>query len=242
MTAASFLAVGFDLGETLFTYRDTPLSWAELYRPALQHVAAKCGLVLDEQKMRRAETILAAYNTRLHPRTQEVSAHSIFEAILVAWNEDVTQCCTAAIEAFFGFFQQKLFAYPEAEETLRMLRQSGLAIGALTDVPYGMPRAFVLADLATCGLEGLIDRVLTSVDVGFRKPDSRGFTRLVSELNVAPDEMIYVGNEPKDIAGANAAGLRSVLIARDLSHAREFGQWKTITCLTELMELIRAIR
>jgi putative hydrolase of the HAD superfamily len=36
--------VGFDLGETLIFYRDTPLNWAALYPEALRAAAEACGI------------------------------------------------------------------------------------------------------------------------------------------------------------------------------------------------------
>ncbi len=39
-----FRGVGFDLGETLIFYRDTPLNWAALYPDALRAAAGACGV------------------------------------------------------------------------------------------------------------------------------------------------------------------------------------------------------
>lgn len=77
-------ALGFDLGETLLTYRDTTLSWAELYGQALQSVAAKLGRELTAENRSAAEAILVRFNTRSQPRTVEVSAEIIFTEILEA--------------------------------------------------------------------------------------------------------------------------------------------------------------
>jgi FMN phosphatase YigB (HAD superfamily) len=52
-------------------------------------------------------------------------------------------------------------------------------------------------------------------DVAFRKPDPRCLLALAKALDGSPAEMVHMGNEPKDIAGANAAGVSSVLIDRD---------------------------
>ena len=60
-----------------------------------------------------------------------------------------------------------------------------------------------------------IDIVLSSVDIGFRKPDTKGYLDLGKQLNSTVSEMIFVGNEEKDIKGANQAGIFSVLIDRD---------------------------
>ncbi|MEO5958722.1 MAG: hypothetical protein ABIZ49_01015, partial [Opitutaceae bacterium] len=65
-------AVGFDLGETLLTYADTPLNWASLYAPALSHAAKLCGLDLGADEIDSATAVLKRYNTRLTPRREEI--------------------------------------------------------------------------------------------------------------------------------------------------------------------------
>src|SRR5947207_1747518 len=96
-------AVGFDLGDTLLTYADTPLNWATLYPAALARLAATCAANPGEEELTCAAQILARYNTRLHPRRAEVSAEIIFREILGAWGLTPERWLRAAIGAFFGF-------------------------------------------------------------------------------------------------------------------------------------------
>ena len=230
-------AVGFDLGETLFTYAATPLNWASLYRSALTRVADECGQSPDATAFECAEQILSRHNTRLHPRTAEVTAEAIFQAILKCWNVNDGDRLHPAIAAFFRFFQHRLVAYPESADTLISLKKAGFRLGALTDVPYGMPRAFVERDLRAVNLEPQLDVLLTSVDVGFRKPAAIGFRLLARNLGVADDDLWFVGNEEKDIAGSLAAGATAVLIDRE-NLRPQWGQHHTIRTLSELGVLL----
>lgn len=233
-------AVGFDLGETLLTYADTPLSWATLYAPALARVAAVCDVRPDAGAHARAETILARHNTRLYPRTVEVGAERIFTEILTTWAvPQMEQKLPAALVAFFTFFQQRLTAYPESFAFLTALQARGVPLGALTDVPYGMPRIFVQNDLRQSGLGPLLDVVLTSVDVGERKPASTGFHALAAALGVPIAALWYVGNEEKDIVGARTAGATAVLIDRE-NRQPCWGQAHTLRDLRELAEILPA--
>jgi len=127
-------------------------------------------------------------------------------------------------------------AYEDSRFAVDELRSAGLKVGVLTDVPYGMPRAFVERDLEQAGLGDLKPLLLTSVETGYRKPEPAGFLRLTAALGVQPAEMMYVGNEPKDIAGANAAGMISVLIDRDEKRP-DYGQRYTVTRLSEVREV-----
>ncbi|HEY3914605.1 MAG TPA: HAD family hydrolase, partial [Verrucomicrobiae bacterium] len=107
----------------------------------------------------------------------------------------------------------------------------------LTDVPYGMPRAFVRRDLERPGISGLFDTLLTSVEVAVRKPETAGFLALASRLGIAPHEMLYVGNEPKDVIGANRAGVIAAFLDR-ASSGSSHGQAFTIPTLSSIHDIV----
>jgi putative hydrolase of the HAD superfamily len=230
-------AVGFDLGETLITYAETPPSWASLYPAALGRVGAAIGVTLTVNQLSAGAELLAQFNTRLHPRREEVAAEIIFTLLLVHWGLPPAQHLAAAIEAFFGFFQQRLTTYPETSEVLAALRTRGFRLGILTDVPYGMPREFVQRDLAAAKIQGAVDRLLTSVEVGWRKPEAAGFRALARELQVDARELWFVGNEEKDILGALGVGAKVVLIDRD-GRSPDWGQHHRLRNLRELLALV----
>ena len=232
-----FRAIGFDVGDTLLYYADTPLDWSSQYVEALSAVASACRLAPDTQQQAAACEILRHYNTRLRPRIHEVPAEEIFSRVLDAWSAQQSEYLPLAIDAFFGYFQQRMSPFPETLGVLRTLRAAGVRIGALTDVPYGMPFRLVERDLERAGVSELLDVVITSTDAGCRKPAASGYLTLAVALGIASCEMLYVGNERKDIEGAQAAGVPSALI--DRSHAMtEYGQSFTISSLGELLELL----
>lgn len=229
-------AIGFDLGDTLLFYRDTPMSWVALYPEALAAVATSCQAQPTAAQLARAKEILTQHNTRVVPRTQEIPAETIFGSILEAWELDPARHSSAAIEAFFSFFQQRLSAYPETVSVLQTLRAHRIPTGILTDVAYGMPHTFVQRDISGAGITNLFDTLLTSVEVGVRKPDPAGYGELAKRLNVEPNQMLYIGNEAKDVVGAKQAGAFSVFLDRNNSGANH-GQDFTVSTLTGLYEI-----
>jgi putative hydrolase of the HAD superfamily len=231
-------AIGFDLGETLIFYRDTPLSWASLYRKALERVASSCGVSPSDAQFSSAEQILANYNTRLVPRTREIPADEILSLVVCCWGCQHTSNLSQAIDSFFSFFQRQMCAYPDAIPTLQSLRERGIPTGILTDVPYGMPRAFVERDLDTANLTGLIDVLLTSVEIGVRKPETAGYLSLASRLGITPEQMLYIGNEPKDIQGACQAGMWAGYLDRD-GDGVNHGQHFTLSSLADIQSILR---
>jgi len=231
----SDIAVGFDLGETLLGYEGVGLNWRSHYPRALTEVGHACGRSVSADDLSSAEAILLRYNTRESPRLEEVSAEAIFSAILRGWSVP-DRFLPDAIDAFFAFFRRKSFRYPDVDGCLKALRSIRVPVGVLTDVPYGMPKRFVQQDLASAGLAGMFDCVLTSVDVGFRKPHAKGFMALAKALNRAPARMIYVGNEKKDVEGARSAGLVAVLLDRE--GGAEYGQHHALSTLAELHTVV----
>lgn len=230
-------AIGFDIGETLIFYRDTPMDWTARYPDALGAVAAALNFSPSTAQLADAQKILLQYNTRATPRTQEVSSEKIFSKCLGSWGLSSSINIATTVAAFFSFFRQALCPYPDAAPVLAQLKREDIPIGLLTDVPYGMPTDFVKLDLRETGLADSFDVLLTSVDVGYRKPHTAGLIQLSQKLGVHPRELLYVGNEPKDIQGAKAAGARSALIGRNNTRP-DYGQDYTIHSLQELPDIL----
>jgi putative hydrolase of the HAD superfamily len=233
-------AIGFDLGDTLYEYAGVPLSWEREYPAALAAVAKACGDDLTPARLQSGTEILLRYNTRRTPRRddREYAAEQIFRELLAAWGSSL-EFLTAGIAAFFDHFRQTLRAFPESAVVLARLNELGLPFGFLTDVPYGMPQNLLLADLSQTGLSISEDRLLTSTMVGYRKPQPAGFSALARALGVSCDQLMYVGNERKDIDGGNAAGCQTVLLWRSPDDAPAWGQTFTIRSLEQLFQVPR---
>ena len=60
---------------------------------------------------------------------------------------------------------------------------------------------------------------------------------LLKAFDVLPSEMLYVGDEQKDIVGANALGIVSVLIDRN-GKSPNWGQKHTIQSLFDISQLV----
>lgn len=225
--------LAFDLGETLTYYEGIPLNWSEHYRAALTAAFESAGMRLPEESIPDCCDVLKSYNTRINPRENEASSDDIFKAIL--------QKCSLGPEGiakltkgFFSYFQGKCRPYQETIHTLQALSDGGYKMAILTDVPYGMPKEFVEQDLVRAGIERYFGLVLTSVETGYRKPSKRTFQHLVERLGIASSDLVYVGNEKKDIEGTNAVGGYSILIDR-IGKQESFGEKKRIRSLDELM-------
>ncbi len=97
---------------------------------------------------------------------------------------------------------------PGALEALAELRESGYAIGLVSDCSAEVPLLWPETELAP-----LIDAPVFSCRAGFRKPDPRIYALACEGLGVRPEECLYVADgSGRELSGALAVGMRAALI------------------------------
>jgi putative hydrolase of the HAD superfamily len=102
-------------------------------------------------------------------------------------------------------------AYPEVPAVLRALRASGIALVVVSNWDVSLHER-----LADTGLDALVDGAVASAEVGVAKPDPAIFGHALAIAGVGPEAAWHVGDSVEaDVAGALAAGLVPVLVARD---------------------------
>ena len=222
----------FDIGQTLAFY-PIPLNWSALYRPAFESIAEKNRLQITEREYTHIGEVLSKYNTRIHPREREVSSDTIFREILGGTN--IPTVCQESIKRdFYSFFRREVRVYDDVPETLKALKAKGIMTGTFSDVPYGMDNSYAFADIAE--VLDYIDFPFTSNDAGYRKPNRKGLEILAGRMKIRTSEMIFAGDEKKDVECALNAGATAVLINRD-EKEKDFGQDYTIRNFGELLKI-----
>ncbi|MFN2386266.1 MAG: HAD family hydrolase [Thermoanaerobaculia bacterium] len=95
-----------------------------------------------------------------------------------------------------------------AGEVLDALRARGYRLGLISNAD-GRVRGL----LEAAGVAGKLDLILDSAEVGMEKPDARIFREGARRIGVDPGRCAYVGDIYEiDVAGAEAAGMRAILI------------------------------
>lgn len=92
--------------------------------------------------------------------------------------------------------------------TLAMLSRlkTRFRLGVLTD---GGP-ATQRAKLSAAGLDQVINTVVISGEIGYRKPARQAFAIALEQLRLSAEQVLMVGNDiVRDIQGGSAAGLRT---------------------------------
>ena len=147
-------------------------------------------------------------------------------------------------EMFFYDFMLKVFPtsiamYPDAIPAIRQLRQEGYLTALLTNGTS----PFQIAKLEAKDIYKEFDAVLLCGDMVYQKPHPSTFEALCSKLGCAPEETLYVGDNPyNDVEGARRAGLTPVWM-------RSVGIWPqelspapyAIDAIGQLVELVKTI-
>lgn len=141
-----------------------------------------------------------------------------------------------AKKAFYLFFQRGANLYDDAKKLLEYAKENNIKCSVYTDVAYGMDDEFSLSDIKE--IEEYIDLKLTSSNVGFRKPNKKGFEIMLKRFKCKPNEMFYIGDEEKDIKGAKTVAMGSILINRD-NKEKNFEQDYTVNSLEEVISIIK---
>lgn len=88
------------------------------------------------------------------------------------------------------------------------------------------------------GITEYFDDIIVSEEAGFAKPDSKIFDMSLKNLNIKPEEAVYVGDYyPNDIAGALNAKIKPVWITDRLDGYDEYNGIR----IHELKDLLRVL-
>lgn len=102
---------------------------------------------------------------------------------------------------------QKSSLFPLMDELLNLLEDKNIAWGVVTNKPslYALP---LLRDLK---LEARCAAIICPDHVKNKKPDPEGLLLACAQIGCMPNQMIYVGDDKRDIdAGKGAGALRTV--------------------------------
>ncbi|MCK9487656.1 MAG: HAD-IA family hydrolase [Dehalococcoidia bacterium] len=124
-----------------------------------------------------------------------------------------------------------------AEVTLSRLREH-YRLAIVTNGPTEMQ----WPKLRKFALEGLVDHVVVSGDLGVHKPDPAIFRHLLTEAGVEADSAAHVGDSiHSDIAGALAAGMTAIWMPPHLRAHDEVGEHQPHAVIETLADLLDSV-
>jgi putative hydrolase of the HAD superfamily len=176
----------------------------------------RLGIEVDEPTSRRAVAAEIAYYREHLDRGRDavslaalrrdsaaVMGAQLPEAARAAGLDELTEVLLAALE---------FTPFPDVVPALRALRARGAKLVVVSNWDVSLHEV-----LARTGLAGLVDGAVASAEIGVAKPDPAIFARALELAGGAePAASRHVGDSPEaDVAGALAAGIAPVLIARE---------------------------
>ncbi|MGR9090655.1 MAG: HAD family hydrolase [Gammaproteobacteria bacterium] len=203
----------FDLGGTLFSYRNV----ARTNIPLLVEGAARMGVQVSEAEIRTAyarasRTVSHAYADKPYYLHRDMFS-DMFKAFsdLIGGRRD-----QAVYDWYLNTHQRALVDCLEIKadcvETLAALKRRGLYLSIVSNIDDDMLDPLVAREQ----LHDYLDHWTSSEAAGSCKPHQRFFEVAVEKSGLNPAKVLFVGDSPEhDVIGANAIGMRTVLIVED---------------------------
>jgi putative hydrolase of the HAD superfamily len=137
----------------------------------------------------------------------------------------LTECLVESLE---------FVLFPDALAALDALRGAGHRVAMVSNWDYTLPE-----ELERLGIAHHFEAVAASATLGMAKPDPGIFHWALDALGVGAGEAVHCGDHPeKDCVGAQAAGIRVVLIDRDGSFPD--AKCRRIAAMTDLPAVVSA--
>src|SRR4051812_18862319 len=144
-----------------------------------------------------------------------------------------------AVASYLDHWAPTSHARPDARPMLHALRNRGLRTGLLSNTHW--PRDRHEEWLERDGLLDLLDARIYTSDLEHVKPHPEAFGALLSAVGVAPGRAVFVGDRLwDDVAGAKAAGMRTVWMRNDAVPRHDVEPDATIEELSELPDVVDA--
>jgi putative hydrolase of the HAD superfamily len=207
-------AVLLDAMGTLLTFEPP----APLLRAALLD---RCGVDVGLEAASRAiRAEIAYYRAHLHTGSDQAGLAALRRASADAMAPVLG--IDVPVEALLDAL--RFHPLPGVPEALRSLRALGLRLVVVSNWDVSLHER-----LAETGLAPLVDAAVASAEVGVAKPDPAIFERALELAGASPEEALHVGDSPvEDGEGAAAAGVRAVLIGRDIASLAELRSYSSL--------------
>ena len=98
-------------------------------------------------------------------------------------------------------------------ETLHTLKNQGYLLAIVTDTANSISTK--LRWFERGGFGHVWDVIISSIDIGTRKPDPRIYEAALKQLGLTPGQAVFVGHRASELAGARAVGMQTIAFNYD---------------------------
>lgn len=177
-------AVVFDLDDTLVD------SWSR-FDGAMLPVLDEEGITYDREEM----------IAKMHPQGVPPTAALFCEMGVPGTVEEVTRRLEVGM---YREYAERIRLMPGTEAYLRRLREQGVRLFVLTASPHSITDPC----LRNNGVWDLFEQVWTVEDYGMGKSNPELFVRVVGDIGLPADEILYYDDNPVAVVNAAASGMQ----------------------------------
>ncbi len=215
-------AVLFDLDGTLWSHGPPPEDWSEitdLQAAELALHAARLGFEhLDlPEFIRRFRIEWRAAIVRPNPTLEEIDGAAVLRGTLA---ERGVRCSAVDSECLWQALHNVPFRhfnirpFPDAISTIEALDAAGYRMAIAASRP--LPAQILIREMRDHGIPAVFELIVTSGDVGYRKPHQLVFETALRRLGIQPEEVVAVGDSyENDVVPAASLGMIPVLKLND---------------------------
>jgi HAD superfamily hydrolase (TIGR01509 family) len=207
----------FDYGDTLVTFQRPDAALRLAYQQISDRISGGGGPRLEPALLLSDvhDRVEAAYEA--HRRSGAAREIDLVGEAARAYHDLGVDLDPAELDVLLRIEQEAWWdgvrVDPDAVPVLETLRAAGVRVGLCSNAPYRVRSLH--EQLEHLGLLPHLDSVTFSGAVGWRKPSSQIFALALTELGVAAERCLMVGDSVSDdIDGARAAGMQTLLLRR----------------------------
>jgi putative hydrolase of the HAD superfamily len=98
-------------------------------------------------------------------------------------------------------------------ETLRALKEQGFLLAIVTDTANSVSTK--LSWFERGGFGHVWDSIISSIDIGTRKPDPMIYQAALDQLGLTADQAVFIGHRASELAGAHSVGMQTIAFNYD---------------------------
>ena len=224
-------AVLFDLDNTL-THRDQSILAYS------QHLANTYQRQLQQVEISQIQSIIRRIDNGGYPKKELLTHPSIAASVAYALQQELNWNSLPDFEELTQFWFQQFglsaVAMPGANHLLAELKQQGYKLAVVSNGGH----ATRLTILQGLGFSHYFDQIISSELVGISKPNPEIFLHTSRQLDVAPQNCLFIGDHPvNDIQGATEAGMQALWF-KGFHEAEDHKLMNTIQNLAEIKQYL----
>lgn len=196
-------AILLDFGGTL---SDGGLDW-DPYHESIKSYLSSHGYYIEMPKLKKSLRAALAELEKVRSKGKEMKFEEVYAIFLSDLEIRYDGVMLEWLHMNFRKHYKTNF-YPCIEYVLKKLAQS-YKVALISNTMSDQPKLL----LQEAGYDQYFDLIITSQELGIRKPNPKIFKTVLEELGVKPDETVHVGDSVEaDMYGARNSGITGIWI------------------------------